>query len=307
MNLGAVSLNLSVVLYLFYFFPQLAYNELFKRTGEISLATQTAAVVAAALDFAQGFGLGYPWEYKLVSSVSCVCVLFQEGQMWVQSKSPIQEQSMRPPTSKKIPLITVHFFLSVLGTAVLCVVCAVRGLRVRLLETFPYILETFGFANNILYSAQWVPQLWCNFRRKSAEAQSLLYLLLLLAASACDFVSAICLDWQLPQKMQPVLTALLVAGLLGQRARYYRAASSSPCIEGEREEATKAEETREVVPTATQGETKPGAPLLSDAERFADRFAEPGGGAHAGLCLAEGSSNVERHLKQDRDREYGVG
>ena len=55
--IGAYSLNISLILYCVYFIPQIVYNQIIKKTDQISLVTQGLMVIANLCDLIYGFYL----------------------------------------------------------------------------------------------------------------------------------------------------------------------------------------------------------------------------------------------------------
>lgn len=82
MLLGEITLNLSCVLYFFFYLPQLWHNLKYQCIDELSLSFHALLFISATADLFYGFGRIIQWQYCLISVVLFVCLLFQHAQLF---------------------------------------------------------------------------------------------------------------------------------------------------------------------------------------------------------------------------------
>ena len=80
-TLGEISLNLSVVIYLIFYLPQLLRNRNPKNLDQLSIYFHSLLFLAASTDLLYGFGTIGQWQYKLISLTTFSCVLWQHKQL----------------------------------------------------------------------------------------------------------------------------------------------------------------------------------------------------------------------------------
>ena len=80
---GQCAMNISLTMYFLYFLPQLAYNQMYRRTEKISLLSQTVMVLVNCFDLTYSVGMSLPWQYIAVSWTSILCLVIQELQILV--------------------------------------------------------------------------------------------------------------------------------------------------------------------------------------------------------------------------------
>ena len=80
---GQCAMNMSLTMYFLYFLPQLAYNQMYRRTEKISLLSQTVMVLVNCFDLTYSVGMSLPWQYVAVSWTSILCLVIQELQILV--------------------------------------------------------------------------------------------------------------------------------------------------------------------------------------------------------------------------------
>src|SRR3990167_2545698 len=73
--IGQISLNISLVLYLTNYIPQLFHNHKGVHLSGLSIYFHTILFFSCFMDLFYGFGMHLPWQYKTVS-ISWLCYLY---------------------------------------------------------------------------------------------------------------------------------------------------------------------------------------------------------------------------------------
>ncbi len=184
-TIGAISLNLSTILYFTYYLPQLLHNQRGEQLRGLSLSFHHLIMLDYLFDLVYGFALDLPWQYKLVSLTGVACLSIQQKQLhriW-------QKKSLSSP-------------------ALLLVFAACFALYLLPLKTSSYLL--LGHSVYVLNIAYQLPQIINNYKKKNvALSLSLSYLCLLLLTSCFDILSAVCLKFPLPSIIDACATAIL--------------------------------------------------------------------------------------------------
>lgn len=198
-TIGTISLNISLILYCIYFVPQIIYNQVIKKTDQISLITQGLMVTANLCDLIYGFYLDMPWQYKMVTILTLSFLLIQHIQIGIQSV-------------KNKKFIILSFVLVILAFYVLNSIIE-KNIN-------HHYIDLFGMVTNIIYWIHWIPQIFFNWQHKKAEGFSFIFLLLTLFASICDEISALALGWDYPSIIGPLVLILMISMILTQRLIY---------------------------------------------------------------------------------------
>ena len=80
---GSVSLNISFILYLIHYLPQLIHNQRDGQIKQLSLSFHYLLLLCYLADLNYGFGLNLPWQYRLVSAFGLACLLIQHYQLLI--------------------------------------------------------------------------------------------------------------------------------------------------------------------------------------------------------------------------------
>ena len=195
-SIGTISLNLSLIIYCLYFFPQIIYNQLKCQAGNISYLTQILMITANGLDLIYGFGFNLEWQYRTVSILTLSCLLFQQWQIYRDSG-------------------TKSLFFHLLALSIIS-----SFLIVTITNLSTSILQQIGLISMLCYAMYWLPQIIRNTRDKSARGFSTLFIMLNGLALICDEISAITLAWPLPSIISPLLLLLFLIILVAQQAYY---------------------------------------------------------------------------------------
>jgi len=197
--IGEITLNISTIIYLIYYLPQLIHNIKSSNLREMSFYFHFILLTAALSDLVYGFGMHMPWQYRLVSFTWVAYLLVQQFQLWRIHKKSRKFQFL----SCSLLAYTIAGFLLYLSGSKMLTVFVVFG----------YISVFFGIIHT-------VPQIVRNFNLSSAHALSVYYLILVLVTRVCDNVSAWMLHWPLPSKIGPVIGFICTIVLLSQWLYY---------------------------------------------------------------------------------------
>jgi len=202
--LGIVSINISLLIYLFYFFPQIIYNHMLHKADGISYTTQSMMVLANLLDLVYGFGSIQNWQYRLVTIITLFCLMAQKYQIYRDSKN------------KSLFLhlgVIIIFFLAVLVT-----------FNVDMLSSLA--LDLVGYASVGLYSIYWLPQIVKNYQLKRADGFNVYFIYLTIIALICDEISSLVFSWPLPSILSPPLIIAFLIVIILQKSYYKKKYSS---------------------------------------------------------------------------------
>ena len=200
---GMLSLNVSFVLYLLVYFPQVRHNRTLAHIQSLSTGMHVLLFSGYILDLLYGFLSHYPWQYKMVSCVGVVLLLIQHMQLihlfW-----------------KRRAFIRVGFYL-------LGLMFAIMGGAYVLLNTEVFVSDQivfFGLFSRGFFLSYTVPQFLKNKALNSAVALSTSFVILSLAIACLDTISAWALDWGWPNKIGSPISILLTSCLLYQIKKY---------------------------------------------------------------------------------------
>lgn len=183
-NIGYITLNISLVIYIVHFLPQTIHNQFKHTTINISLWTHTLMIVANSLDLVYAIGFDLEWQYILVDVILISFLLIQQLQILNDRKN------------KFIVFHTLLVSLFLLSVVLLILYATVSQNGLLLLGSF----------SGIIYNIYWLPQIYKNYKQKNAKGFSIYFLALSLISICCDISSAICLGW-------PIISVITSVGL----------------------------------------------------------------------------------------------
>ena len=183
-NIGYITLNISLIIYLVNFLPQTLHNQFKHTTVNISLWTHTLMIVANALDLVYAVGFGLEWQYILVDVILISFLLIQQLQIL---------------NDRKISFIKLH----TLAILVFLVFVVLMISYATIAQKYLLVLGSFS---GVIYNIYWLPQIYKNYQQKNAQGFSIFFLGLSLISIVCDISSAIFLDW-------PIISVLTSVGL----------------------------------------------------------------------------------------------
>jgi uncharacterized protein with PQ loop repeat len=186
--IGNIALNISFIVYLVLYLPQVIHNLRRKSTNGLSFLMHALLVIGYIADMMYGFGRHMQLQYRLVSVIGLICLGFQHFQIGYYQK----------PTANYI--IATVLLLGFLGYALYAIIGPA-------LPAHEYINAGYiAWAVGVVYT---LPQVWKNYRFSSALGVSLLFIIFDIISSSCDSISAWCLNWDLPSKIgSPIEVAL---------------------------------------------------------------------------------------------------
>jgi len=178
MLLGQITLNISLVLYSFFYLPQLLYNIRYRRYADLSFYFHALLLLAATADLFYGFGRITQWQYRWISLLMFVCLMIQHGQLLRASASGCKRRRQL--------LGLTSIVLCLLGLLVWCLLQASVHQR---------LFVIMGWLERLGYSFYALPQWLKNHKQGSVQALSPWFLLLALVTAICDTISAWCFSW----------------------------------------------------------------------------------------------------------------
>lgn len=204
MSLGQISLNLSFLLYLFLYLPQVIHNQKQASLEGLSIKMHMTLYLAYCLDLLYGFGTQLPWQYLTVSSIGWLLLTIQHVQF-------IRHFKQQQHNVWQIIFYALLFALSIL---------LAYGISQRPFSTeqMPYC----GYLAQIGFVMAFVPQILKSHRLQSAQALSILFILLNFFLAVLDSMSAWQLGWSWPNKIGALLGILLTTVLMLQYRIYQK-------------------------------------------------------------------------------------
>ena len=193
--IASLSLNLSLVIYLTNYIPQLLHNHRSTHISNLSSYFHALLFISYFADLLYGFGCQLPWQYKLVS-ISGVFYLY------------FQHRQLKPFLDSRVLLWTniILFFLMALFIIFYVID------KSFLFTLFGYIAEAAGVACAL-------PQIIKNIGTAAALSLSASYLGLKLISEICDNISAHLLSWPLPSKIGAAISMILCLVMIHQLYR----------------------------------------------------------------------------------------
>lgn len=202
--LGELSLSISTFVYLFWLLPQIWHN--FKRQSTLGLSQSLHAIlfIGYCFDLIYGFGLHMQWQYRLVTILGLFGLCLQHLQIaWYSSIDQLQKNNF--------VLLTLFLFI-LLSFAIITVLFIKHSLP------FYNMAGLIDSASSLTYI---LPQIWFNFRLRSTKGISILFVYLSIFIASCDFNSAICLNWNWPSLLGP-LVGLFAHALIVLQIFFYK-------------------------------------------------------------------------------------
>ncbi|MCH9644910.1 MAG: PQ-loop repeat-containing protein [Gammaproteobacteria bacterium] len=199
--IGAISLNISFVLYLFLCLPQVVHNIRYKNTKGISLWMYTIFFSSYILDLMYGFGLQMQWQYRAVTVVGLCALVIQHIQLGLY-----QRRDGR--------YLVVTVFLAAL------LLFSMSG--ITLMHYSRSLYDTVGMVNQCFAVIYMLPQIIKNYRLRSVASLSFWFVALDMLTAVLDTVSAWSLNWDYPSKIGPPMILIIGGILMLQFYRYQR-------------------------------------------------------------------------------------
>lgn len=199
--IGETALNISLVLYIIWFIPQLILTAKRHSTAGLSLGMHSLLMAAYITDFMYGFGRHFPIQYKIVTLFGLSMLMIEHSQFLYYGLKQ---------TKVLLHSLTIFFILFFMA--------ALYFVKVSVLSQATY--DALGFLSWICWLAYLWPQLIKNFMKQSTLGCSLFTIWIAMMAGVCDSLSAFLLDWDWPSKLGATIGLLPKAMLLAQGFYY---------------------------------------------------------------------------------------
>lgn len=203
-SIGHLTLNVSFVLYLVVYIPQIIHNQKNANIAQLSVILHVLLFLSYLFDLLYGFASHLPWQYKTVSIVGLVLVTIQHIQL---IKFFIAKEL--------VSLVKTSIFLLIISVIVIYYFFVMR--EGALTNNTILILGVGARICGLIYC---LPQLIKNSITKSANALSSKYIHLNLILALLDTCSSWCLNWGWPNKLAAPITAIIMLVMLYQINRY---------------------------------------------------------------------------------------
>ena len=210
--IGEVALNISFVLYFFFYVPQIIHNFRSNKIGHLSLGFHALLFISATADLYYGFGRITQWQYQVVSVVMFVCLLIQHIQLCKHVDSFRHGRLIMWMLSGLIVLMLGLLWVTLLHST-----------------SHLFLFVTMGWVERLGYWLYVIPQLMKNIKSNSADAISPVFLIIAIVTAICDTISAWCFAWG-PSSLYgaPVAIVLHVLLLWQWREQRQKQIQSSP-------------------------------------------------------------------------------
>lgn len=194
---GHFLLNLSFLLYLILYLPQLVFNSKYQKFEHLSFYMHIMLLQAYWCDVFYALGRHMPWQYLTVAIIGVIYLLIQHGQ-WMVFNHRHHKNNIRFVISALLAsLIPLLLFTSFREQA--------------------WQIHIQAWVSRILFVIHFIPQIIkYHQKQNNRDAISLWYLNLSLSLSACDLLSAYCLKWDLANQMGSLISLSLKCYLYTQ-------------------------------------------------------------------------------------------
>lgn len=202
--LGQISLNISFVLYLIVYVPQIIHNHTSNQIADLSLGLHFLLFLSYIFDLMYGFSYSLPWQYKTVSTVGLGLVIIQHLQLtkfFLMQKYTIWFNATT--LFLFINLVFLYYFFVMAGT--------------KLDLTTTLIFGTVARTCGLIYC---IPQIIKNAYAKTAAGISLYFIYLNLLLAILDTISSWTLNWGWPNKLAAPANIVIMLIILWQTKIY---------------------------------------------------------------------------------------
>lgn len=199
--LGEITLNVSLVLYLILYLPQLWHNRVKHRMRQMSMAFHACLCIAATCDLFYAFGRIEQWQYRLVSVFFLSCLVFQHFQLGFGIRCWYQNRGY------------------VLLSLFLLVAFVIFFPLLHLLKPTPWVFIALGWGERVFYWLYSVPQIIKNYKDEAALAISPYFVVIALIISVLDGASAWLFHWGSPSLYGAPIAIIIHLLLLYQICR----------------------------------------------------------------------------------------
>ncbi len=203
--IGYVSLNISFVVYMIVYLPQIIHNRKVQNIANLSVWLHLSLYSCYFLDLLYGFASNFPWQYKTISFIGVILISIQHMQFL--------------KFSKKNQLVFLYkcgvmlFIVSFAGIFYFFIMQIGNNLDTNSILFLGIVSQGCG----LVYS---IPQIIKNKSTKSANAVSLYFVYLNLLLAILDTTSSWCLNWGWPIKCIAPIDILFMLIILSQYKKY---------------------------------------------------------------------------------------
>ena len=185
-TVGEITLSISTVVYIIWFLPQIWENYQRKSTEGLSLWMHGLLLLGYTIDLMYGFGRHMQWQYRLVTIVGLICLLIQHVQF--------ARYDLKSKTDYWNYITLTCLVVTVLLYAILNITVFHHG---------KWYYTMTGYVESLCYFSYMFPQIIKNYRAKSTEGLSKLFVAFSILLTVLDFTSALTLHWALPSLLMP--------------------------------------------------------------------------------------------------------
>jgi uncharacterized protein with PQ loop repeat len=203
-TIGEITLSISTIIYIIWFLPQIWENFQRKSTEGLSLWMHGLLLLGYTIDLMYGFGRHMQWQYRLVTIVGLICLLIQHFQF--------ARYNLKSKAS-------YWNFMVLSGLVVIVLVYSI--LNITVFHHGKWYYDMTGYIESGCYFSYMFPQIIKNYREKSTEGLSRLFVAFAILLSVFDFTSALTLHWDLPSLLMPSVDIIKKCILVFQ-IFYYR-------------------------------------------------------------------------------------
>jgi hypothetical protein len=195
--IGTISLNLSMVLYMIFYFPQLLHNKRAHQLNDLSLGLHALLFISTAADLYYGFGRIDQWQYRLVSVILFLCLLIQHVQLVVVYRHCWEKLRSLLILSAAVVIILLGLIYALYA-----------------LPSHHALYVAMGWVERVGYCLYALPQLMKG--RQAAGSVSMMFVSMGIVTALLDTTSAWIFDWGSPSLYGGILVAFLQSVLLWQ-------------------------------------------------------------------------------------------
>jgi uncharacterized protein with PQ loop repeat len=200
---GNITLNISLIIYLIWFVPQIVLNFKRKNTEGLSMLMHGSLCIGYISDLMYGFGREMQWQYRLITIIGLSSLAIQHYQFGCYG--------LHRPAQKY-----VYYILNIVYS--LLIIYAIVAIKLGYHSKEFYDLA--GMLANVCWFTYMLPQIIKNYTAKSTMGLSVSFVALSIFLNLCDNSSAWTLGWDYPSKIGPAITLVGNLILLFQ-VRYY--------------------------------------------------------------------------------------
>lgn len=204
--LGNITLNISFVLHLILYFPQVLHNRKSKHIQYLSINMHLNLFLSYFLDIFYGFGVRMPWQYKVVSIVGFSLLIIQYIQLIFHLNNNGKQNIAR-----------VHML--VLAACTYCVYYFFKYKHASI--TMEHVLLA-GYISKVSYIISVIPQIIKNWQVKNSDGVNVYFILFSITITSFDTITAWTLDWAWPNKLtSPIMVCMFITMLPFKKGKIY--------------------------------------------------------------------------------------